>query len=91
MGFARHDLFTDGSCLWGTVPELAIASWGVVNATTQGDVACGPLLGQLQTTPRAEILAVIAAVRWMLRNKVAATVWSDALNVVTAIKTFAGR
>ena len=87
MGFARHDLFTDGSCLWNTVPELATAAWGVVNATTQGVVACGPLPGQLQTTPRAEILAVIAAVRWVLRNKVAATVWSDALNVVTAVRT----
>ncbi|CAE7233097.1 unnamed protein product, partial [Symbiodinium necroappetens] len=35
-------LFTDGSCIYPEVPELALASWGVMHAGTGQIIGCGP-------------------------------------------------
>ena len=63
-------LFTDGSCVVPSIPELRLASWGVVCAQFDNDdpnfqpVAQGPLPGLLQTIFRAEAYAALAAIRF---------------------------
>ena len=81
----RQHLFTDGSCLHGDIPSLALAAWAVVSATSAQVVACGPVPGLLQTTPRAELLAVVAALRWAVFYKAEIMLWIDALNVVQGL------
>ena len=86
LGSGLHHLFTDGSCVQGSEPALALAAWAVVDATSNKAVACGPVCGILQTAPRAEMYVLIASLRWMLRMHVAAIVWSDALNLVSGVR-----
>ena len=81
----RQQLFTDGSCLQHANPEFCLATWAVVNATTGMMVACGPLPGLLQTTPRAELTVALSAVRWAIHRKVAITLWMDAYYIAQGI------
>lgn len=68
------DLFTDGSCLFPDKPRLRLASWAVVQAAPSTELefpdclAGGPLHGMLQTSGRAEIVAVLAAVKIAVRK-----------------------
>ena len=57
-GDGRQHIFTDGSCFQWESPSLALAAWATINATTGEVIACGPVHGILQTSPRAETLAV---------------------------------
>ena len=84
-GDAWFHLFTDGACRSDPCPELALAAWGLILHGAATPVACGPVPGILQTAPRAELYAVIAAARWTLTNAVRSMVWSDAKTVVDGI------
>ena len=88
----RQQLFTDGSCFFNTQPDLSLAGWAVLNASTDTVLSCGVLPGQLQTTPRAELTAIISALRWVLLTRTQATLWVDAKNIVSGVQVLlAGR
>ena len=75
-------VFTDGSC---TVPEhepLRTASWGFLCANLGELVAAGHLQGPMQTIDRAELMALVSAVRWTQRNDIC--VWCDSQSTVHA-------
>ena len=80
----RQHLFTDGTCTQDT-SGLNLAAWGVVLANTGHTLAAGPVHGVLQTTPRAELCAVLAAVKWIVQARVVATLWIDALAVASGV------
>ncbi|CAE7194447.1 DHX57, partial [Symbiodinium microadriaticum] len=85
VGVGWQHLFTDGSCIDPGCSELALASWGVIHAASAMPIACGHVPGLLQTAPRAEIWAVIAAARWALRHRLPCMVWSDCKHVVDSV------
>ena len=78
-------LFTDGACTQHEVSGLRLAAWGVVHAGLHQVLACGQVSGILQSAPRAELCAVLAAVRWTLECKTTSILWVDALHVVTGL------
>ena len=67
------------------VADLSLAAWSVVHAGTQQIVAGGPLPGLLQSVPRAELTAVLVAMKWTLLVKQPTVTWSDAKNVVQGV------
>ncbi|CAE7393753.1 Pol [Symbiodinium sp. CCMP2592] len=83
---ARLDVFTDGSCLLPTVPQLRLASWSVVLAADSTVrpwvLAAGALPGIVQTAFRAEIFAVLSALKLALQTGRAVRIWSDCAGVV---------
>ena len=84
-------LFTDGSCVNQGVAELRFAAWAVVAAPVD-DLAsamvidCGHLPGLLQHAYRAEIFAVLRAIRAAKHFRRAAMLWSDCEGVVKRVK-----
>ncbi|CAE7816157.1 Pol [Symbiodinium sp. CCMP2592] len=84
------DLFTDGSCLLPTLPQVRLAAWAVTLARDDGEtpwVLCsGPLQGILQTAFRPKIKAVVAALGVALRARRAVRVWSDCAGVVRRVR-----
>ena len=86
-GTDHANLFLDGTCAEGDVPELALAAWAVTTSTQP--LATGPLIGIRQTIARAEITACIAALRWISRTKKMTHIWTDSQLVfdgVTALR-----
>ena len=84
-GSQLQHLFTDGSCKAVDHVDLALAAWGVVHAGHGLPLASGLVPGLLQTAPRAEIWAVIAAVRWILKYRVKSILWIDSQHVVDGL------
>ena len=87
------DLFTDGSCMVPTEPCLRLASWAVIlaSADTQQspfNLASGPLPGMIQSSFRAEICAVLAALSFAVRYAVPTRVWCDCEGVVSRVSRF---
>ena len=83
-GYTWH-LFTDGTCSDPTDPEAALAAWSVVWDRC-GSLACGYLEGPLQTITRAEITAVLSAVRWIRGREGILHVWIDSQIVVDHLR-----
>ena len=83
---AVQHLFTDGACEHFGHSTLALAAWGLVLGGSCQVVACGPLPGILQTAPRAELTAMLAALKWVLRYQCVSYIWVDAKNVVTGVQ-----
>ncbi|CAE7778643.1 unnamed protein product [Symbiodinium sp. CCMP2592] len=79
-------LFTDGSCIYPDLPELALASWGTVNASSGQLIGSGPVPGLAQTIPRAEMWAAICSLKWGLFCLVSVIIWSDSAYVVRGIR-----
>ena len=91
------DLFTDGSCLYPTVPELRMASWAVVRAPPFSldfdksqfvPIAAQPLHGLLQSAYRAELFAVCVARDFTIQCHACARVWSDCQSVLDAFQRY---
>ena len=89
------DLFTDGSCLWGSDPDLRIASWSVCVGSRDSSgsssdsfriVAAQPLSGFVQTAYRAELQAVDAALCFALQQGRECRIWTDCLSVLTRFR-----
>ena len=87
------DLFTDGSCLAPTDPDLRCAAWSVVLAGPfrldfDGrdflPVAAQPLPGLVQSAYRAELYALTVALRFALRFGCGIRVWTDCQSVIDA-------
>ena len=70
-------LFTDGSCSQPTRPELALSAWAVVSANHGRPIASGILPGHHQSINRAELWAIIMALRWACENGVMVEIWTD--------------
>ena len=82
----RQHLFTAGAFMLQDVKGLALAGWGVISASTGDVVSCAPLHGVWQTGPRAELCAVISAVRWAIATRVAVNLWTDCKHVVLGVQ-----
>ena len=81
MGTQQQHLFTDGSHKQDGRYETKRAAWGLFNATSQQPVASGWLAGLPQTIARAELTAVISALKWALHWEVRVHIWLDALEI----------
>ena len=86
------DLFTDGSCLFPQFPRVRVAAWAVLQGSVANDggwsdcLAGGALHGLWQTSGRAELVAVLAAIRIGIRSGRRTRIWSDCDNVVKKVK-----
>eukprot|EP00435_Cladocopium_sp_Y103_P064734 s15_g26.t1 len=91
--FSGHTLhlFTDGSCCNPQYPDARFASWAVVSADPTGIfqpeiVDSGPLPGLRQTSVRAEIFAVLRAVKIAKRLSCRVMLWCDCASVVKRLR-----
>ena len=80
----RQHLFTDGTCTQDA-SEVNFAAWSVVNATSGTVVSAGPLPGLLQTTPRAELTAMLSALQSATSISCPVILWIDALHAAQGI------
>ena len=85
-------LFTDGSCIHQSFAEVRFAAWAVISATADDEVEgvvldCGHLPGLIQNAYRAEIFAVLRAVRAAHSMRCSAMIWSDCEGVVKRVRT----
>eukprot|EP00435_Cladocopium_sp_Y103_P016651 s1710_g4.t1 len=82
-------LFTDGSCFNQHLPGQRFAAWSVVVAGWQPDnsdsfvLDTGPLPGLLQSAYRAEIFAILRAVRSARSHRLRIMLWTDCASVQT--------
>ena len=74
-------LFTDGSCFAVGREELHQGAWAVFNATSGYPISGGPLPGLPQTIGRAELMAVISALRWSNYFRQTVHLWIDAQHI----------
>ena len=88
---AVYDLFTDGTCMLPSVPQLRLAAWGVTLA--RHDPSCpsmavcsGVLPGLVQTSFRAEIYAFLAAASFAASQQVQARIWTDCQGVLRKVQ-----
>eukprot|EP00438_Fugacium_kawagutii_P023514 Skav202876 [mRNA] locus=scaffold3541:201846:203042:- [translate_table: standard] len=90
--YAVH-LFTDGSAAFPTKPTIRLSSWAVVQADLKADefqlVALGGVPGFIQTSPRAELTAVISAFLYGVKFCNLFYIWTDCQLVVDGIRDFA--
>ena len=71
------NVFTDGSCANPRDSEEALASWAVVWVEGNIVLTSSPLKGLSQTILRAEISAVLSAVRWACYHEGELHIWCD--------------
>ena len=85
-----YDLFTDGTCLLPTQPQVRLAAWAVTLAREDSMppfvLNSGLLPGLIQTSFRAEIFAVLAAVRFCRLVGTPVRIWCDCLGVVRRVR-----
>lgn len=89
------ELFTDGSCLKPSDKIARLASWGVTLACPQSvldfqPIANGMVTGQLHTITRAELTAVLAAIKFAVRCQHRFRLWVDNAYVVKIVKKCLG-
>ena len=82
---AMVHLFTDGSCKSPEVPVLALGAGAVVSATHDELIGSGALPGLEQTSDRAEVYAIVAAVEWAAHFLQPVTIWSDSSYAATGL------
>ncbi|CAK9106933.1 unnamed protein product [Durusdinium trenchii] len=75
-------IFTDGSGSNQQNKELALSAWAVISADEDDIVCSGWTPGLIQSVPRAETWALLAAVRWVSNEKGNAHIWIDNQGVV---------
>ena len=89
---AELDLFTDGSCMFPRDAKFRVAAWAITAACPTSGlldhevVQCGHVTGQHQTAYRAELLAVLEAIRLAIRVQKRTRIWSDCLSVLNKVK-----
>ena len=79
-------IFTDGSCFAGSTPMLCQAAWAAINARTGAPIGAGQLSGMRQSIGRAEITAVLAAIKWANYFESAVCIWCDSQHVVQKVQ-----
>ena len=86
------DLFTDGSCQFPKDMNLRFASWSVCRAhanihlNESTVIAAGGLPGIIQSSYRAELFAVVQALKWAARYNTKVRIWSDCQGVVSKVQ-----
>eukprot|EP00438_Fugacium_kawagutii_P025923 Skav202342 [mRNA] locus=scaffold2638:36667:46016:- [translate_table: standard] len=80
-----HHLFVDGSCSCPKHEPLKLAAWLVISATTGRILSMAPLSGIMQTISRAELSAVLAALRWTSYHQCDVCIWSDSRSTVRVL------
>ena len=84
------EVFTDGSCLLPTIPQVRLASWAVVLAASHPGrpwiISSGPLPGLIQTAFRAEIFAVLSALTFANLARRPVRIWSDCAGVIRKLR-----
>ena len=78
---AIQHVFTDGSCFADGREGVHQGAWAVWNASTGAVVASGHLAGLPQTISRAELVAVLSAMRWANFYECRCHLWIDALTI----------
>eukprot|EP00435_Cladocopium_sp_Y103_P014640 s2285_g3.t1 len=84
-------LFTDGSCLFQSDPDVRLAAWSVVMASPDSQctsarvVQAGCLPGVLQTAHRAEAFAILQALQ-VATGCLVVMLWSDCEAVVKRVR-----
>ena len=79
------DMFTDGTAVCPCCPSTRLTGWSVVCLTASGAyhlVSCGTVPGVFQTVLRAEITAVLSAIKFASCLRLPARIWSDNALVV---------
>ena len=84
--FEIQHLFTDGACTQHPCQDLCLASWGVIDASSRVPVSSGLVPGVMQTAPRAELHAIISAIRWTIHFQQRVVIWSDAKWLVSILQ-----
>eukprot|EP00435_Cladocopium_sp_Y103_P068956 s237_g32.t1 len=84
-------IFTDGSCFNQTLENGRLAAYAVVLASVQDDAAAhviesGPLPGLLQSAYRAEVYAILRALRSLRRYEGSIFLWCDCHSVVVKFR-----
>ena len=84
-------LFTDGSCIHQSFADFRFAAWAVISADADDSAGsivldCGHLPGFIQNAYRAEIFAVLRAVRAAQSMQRSAMIWSDCEGVVKRVR-----
>eukprot|EP00435_Cladocopium_sp_Y103_P043454 s615_g12.t1 len=88
---AVNHVFTDGSCLWQSMPAYRLASWGAVLAsplTSQWNCSClgvlgaGPIPGLCQTSFRGELYAVAFVLHHAALTSSKVLIHCDCLGVI---------
>ena len=80
----NNHVFTDGSATRTSSP-FDVAAWGSLNATTGELIAAAPLHGLHQGNDRAELVAVLATLKWQNRFRANADIWIDAKFVASGL------
>lgn len=98
-GTERINLFTDGSCLWPHMPQYRVAAWGLTFAPSlrldpvasdSQVVAAGPLPGITQTAYRAELYAVMVALKLLEQWGRKGILWIDCQSVLDRYHLYIG-
>lgn len=85
------DFFTDGSCFWQSNKAYRLAAWSICLAqplSLTGSswethvVSAGPVSGLVQTSFRAELTAVVQAVKLARQKQCRVRIWTDSQSVV---------
>ena len=86
-------LFTDGGCLFPSIPRFRLASWAFCVASLVDGTflpgASGLLEGPFQTSLRAEIRAAIEAIQYAILHRRKFLIWTDNQHVYKRIKRYA--
>eukprot|EP00435_Cladocopium_sp_Y103_P054503 s775_g17.t1 len=86
------DLFVDGTAAHPTEPKLRYAAWAITWATggpgslLHEVLHGGHVVGLIQSAFRAELTAVVMALRWAVQHGVSVRIWSDCLSVVRGVR-----
>eukprot|EP00435_Cladocopium_sp_Y103_P044883 s401_g12.t1 len=75
-GNGYQHVFTDGTATSAKNP-LRMAAWGCLNASTGNLLAMGHVSGLCQTSDRAELLAITAALEWQFHFGTNMVLWTD--------------
>eukprot|EP00435_Cladocopium_sp_Y103_P053991 s1724_g17.t1 len=86
-----NEVFTDGSCLWQSMPSYRIAAWGAVLAETldanwsctcSGILGARPVPGLCQTSYRGELFAVAFVLHHAALGSTRVKIYCDCLGVI---------
>ena len=83
------DLFTDGACR-KVHGFITLASWALINATTGCLIQAAPLSGLRQCIGRAELTAIVAALKWGNYVQADLRLWSDSLSTIERLTWILG-
>ena len=70
-------IFTDGTSYTTKGRFFSCAAWGAINATTGDPIGRGHVPGLCQSSDRAELMAVLATLRYQAHFQISVSIWLD--------------